>query len=449
VAACAAAVVCLFYVYRRRSGTNTPPHLDALRAMQPKPVLIAEQQSVGGSCPLSRPPAMPRRHGVWNMMLDRQSACEVAVYGAYYDDRNNERVVRVLGVTNCDSSETLTCQLWFGSEVMTSSPRVENTGRGLSHEGTHYQERLYTCPLPGSTRVPDGLALTHVACDRASTIVNVTVPSREKIHDFGVCVVVAYGTIIPARLVEWVEWQLLLGAGEINVYNSNTHSATTQVFDYYARREVMWVGRSAPPLNDWCLWCQKLAAIAVLNDCLYRNMYRYDHTIVVDFDEVIVPRLDDNYSALLKRLSVDDNNVVSPAASYEFRNAYFFFEFGPFSNQVNLFSARYLNRLHASPVGYSPKSMVNPRWCVVMQNHYCMIQLPGFKGKFTHHVHESVALSHHYKFCISSWSETECTTEMKKEFVRDTTAQRFQRELFHRTAAAYFALFQTRIPEKN
>ena len=32
-----------------------------------------------------------------------------------------------------------------------------------------------------------------------------------------------------------------------------------------------------------------------LNDCLYRNLYRYRYVVVTDMDEMIVPRQYDNY----------------------------------------------------------------------------------------------------------------------------------------------------------
>ncbi len=42
--------------------------------------------------------------------------------------------------------------------------------------------------------------------------------------------------------------------------------------------------------------------IITYNDCLYRNLYRFKYLVVVDLDEVIVPRLDKDWHGLLNRL---------------------------------------------------------------------------------------------------------------------------------------------------
>ena len=424
---------------------KVPPAVDNVVPMK-------QGDKVGYNCALDKPIAMSKRNGVWSMMLSRKSTCEVAVYGAYYDDRRSkysEHFIRIVGVTTCPEYETIYCQLWYRNEVVTVSPSKENIGRGMIRENIRYQERLYSCLLPTDGRVPDAVALSHNPCEQAFTFVNVTVPSKKREHAFGVCVVVAYGTVIPTRLIEWVEWMQLLGVTEINVYNSSLHIASLEVLKHYLHTGLMWIGQSAPPLNDWCFFCQKLAAIAVLNDCIYRNMYRYEYAVVVDFDEIIVPRLDDNYHALINRLSTasltNAGNSSMPAVDFEFRNAYFFFEFGPFSNQINLFSARYLHRLQPSAIGYSPKSIINPRWCVVMQNHYCTVRLEGYGGQYVYHVPETFALSHHYKFCVSSWTEEECKQEMKNQYVRDNAAHRFQTSLFENTDATYYSIYHKHI----
>lgn len=38
---------------------------------------------------------------------------------------------------------------------------------------------------------------------------------------------------------------------------------------------------------------------AALNDCLYRSMYRFQYAAMVDFDEVIVPKLRPNATVLV------------------------------------------------------------------------------------------------------------------------------------------------------
>jgi len=64
---------------------------------------------------------------------------------------------------------------------------------------------------------------------------------------------------------------------------------------------------------------------------MMRNVYRYRYIVVIDFDEVIVPRSDDDYSSLVRRIN-NENNVTAghpPPHAYMFHNTYFFRDLTP------------------------------------------------------------------------------------------------------------------------
>jgi Glycosyltransferase family 92 len=97
----------------------------------------------------------------------------------------------------------------------------------------------------------------------------------------------------------------------------------------------------------------KLASTASLNDCQMRNMYRYRYIIVIDFDEVIVPRLHSNLSEMVRYSKQKFSRATVHALS--FRNTYFFKEFNSDSKQsANLLrTVRYQHRVPPSPNGVS------------------------------------------------------------------------------------------------
>jgi len=69
----------------------------------------------------------------------------------------------------------------------------------------------------------------------------------------------------------------------------------------------------------------KLASSASLNDCMMRNIYRYRYVVVVDFDEIIIPRSHHNYSQLVQHINLKAHPHDQPH-TYTFHNTYFFLD---------------------------------------------------------------------------------------------------------------------------
>jgi len=70
----------------------------------------------------------------------------------------------------------------------------------------------------------------------------------------------------------------------------------------------------------------KLASPASLNDCVMRNVYRYRYAVVIDFDEVIVPRFHDDYTQMVAHINRKFRLKDRPY-TYTFLNTYFFLSF--------------------------------------------------------------------------------------------------------------------------
>ena len=76
----------------------------------------------------------------------------------------------------------------------------------------------------------------------------------------------------------------------------------------------------------------KLASPASLNDCMMRNVYRYRYAVVIDFDEVIVPRFHDDYTQMVAHIN-RKFRLKDRAYTYTFSNTYFFLSFQPDAQQ--------------------------------------------------------------------------------------------------------------------
>ena len=110
------------------------------------------------------------------------------------------------------------------------------TGAGWSLYGKGMREYVYACPLRFSDKWPTSLSVaTATQLDNraySTTPIPIEVqvrPSRKE--PLAVCVHVAYGHIDPVRLIEWLEFQRILGVSLVGVYlMSNFSQSTERVF---------------------------------------------------------------------------------------------------------------------------------------------------------------------------------------------------------------------------
>ena len=75
---------------------------------------------------------------------------------------------------------------------------------------------------------------------------------------------------------------------------------------------------------------------AALNDCLYRNMNNFHYLMLIDFDEFIIPHMNESIPDMLeylnsnKVLMKNGRKLLHPklTSSYSFQNAFFYLQFG-------------------------------------------------------------------------------------------------------------------------
>jgi len=96
------------------------------------------------------------------------------------------------------------------------------------------------------------------------------------------------------------------------------------------------------------------------------------YIIVIDTDEVIVPRTTSNYSSLMRQINAQRNISGVSAFTFVFLNIYFLLDFEPDPTRpYYLRTIRYRHRVRPKSWGYAPKSIVDPRQCSVLFNHFC------------------------------------------------------------------------------
>ncbi|XP_035795180.1 uncharacterized protein LOC118468469 isoform X1 [Anopheles albimanus] len=179
---------------------------------------------------------------------------------------------------------------------------------------------------------------------------------------------------------------------------------------------------------------------ASLNDCLYRNMYRYSHVALIDLDEFIIPHHNDTLIDLITWLSKRINSRNTGA--YSFQNAFFYLQFADDellhedgeNARANLRASlttqrktRRRSKLH--PQKQRSKYICKPEAVIEAGNHFVWEFCPG-RGSLN--VPADAAILHHYRVC--EFGGDDC---IKTPSLVDRTAHRYSKQLLDRVGTVY------------
>ena len=181
-----------------------------------------------------------------------------------------------------------------------------------------FRPTIVTCPIP------DGSKPNFVSMDTEESpwklthnLMKVQYNSLEKpTRNFTMCLAPMHGIpITPVNLVQYFEFNILLGADTFIVYNYSMNvNSLKRILMYYQKKGIVKIVQwSLPPRLNKTVWYY--AQISMLNDCLYRNRGRSRYIVNTDLDEFIVP--------LKQRGWGDFVSKAGPACEYEVRNVRF------------------------------------------------------------------------------------------------------------------------------
>ena len=272
------------------------------------------------------------------------------LYSAFFDNRTLTQPgpsIRVLGMANRIKPVVTThCQLWYEGDAAPVVAKVVEyryiwvRGYGNYRNGI-LQPYLMQCiiPLSHRQRVPQSVSLVEGPCDRPFNNLKVVhnFPPQGQKDNFAVCVKgMDVDVDISVRMVEWLELLFLLGTDKVFFYDLGIHPNISKTLRYYESKGKVDVKRLTLPgeqPNVRGLVRRYLKAkiinkrqneIIPYNDCFYRNMNLYKFIVLIDIDEVIMPRTVPGWKELMEKLAPQ---VMSgeghPHSSYYARNVYF------------------------------------------------------------------------------------------------------------------------------
>jgi len=230
-------------------------------------------------------------------------------YTAFVDVRTSSAaaaVVRVIAISTKSEDQrqhnvTLFCIFNYKDGRPATVSRLVTDpspiGYGYPLYGIQVKEYIYACPVMYNDLWPISLSIFTEPQRQNFTqsgAMPVEVPATQSVRKpLATCVQVAYERLNPVRLVEWLEFQRLLGVSLVGVYlASDISESAEKVFRHYADvdglvdlRRSDYISRvaggsTASPHQYMLHWSP------TINDCIYRNMFRFSRIAVIDFDEV-------------------------------------------------------------------------------------------------------------------------------------------------------------------
>ena len=387
------------------------------------------------------------------------SSQNIFLYTAFYDDRSDlpSPALRIIAVAEVGSTNELYCLLFNDALKYPEVSRVEAISVGTKtfvDDYGLYEEFLLSCndTMTAKNLRPSHLSIVTFTNRHPINLIVIEAlgkpESTQPAVDFGICMSVIYWSHDPLRLVEWFELHRLWGVGEVSVYATKISSSVRKVMLYYSKLGFVKF-RELPVIFDSSSEAAILVNMSpVINDCMYRNMYRYRTILTTDVDELIVPRVHDDYRSMMRSLNIVRRLSQShPAPSFMFRNVYFFTDFAKNSTNSSVVANRprllsflsVTKRIKPSAFGYSAKSFTNPLTCIGLQNHLCWKRIPRYDSKgWLISVPHYVAMNQHYKQCHfdNYLHRTGACQLMMRYHEDDNTLDRFRSKLQHYKASA-------------
>lgn len=185
---------------------------------------------------------------------------------------------------------------------------------------------LIECPLNGS--VPTSVSLVANRCDHAENNLKILnlLPDDGVKKRFGVCSKQAIfeDRTFTMRFIEWVHTMKILGAEKIHFFYEYLHPDMFEVVEYFEGKGIVeaWQYLDPSGIRDSVRSSEQTTLLEknMLTDCFHRVRNLYDYIAVLDFDEVIMPRFEEdrNWEDILRR--VNSSEYID---SYTFANVFY------------------------------------------------------------------------------------------------------------------------------
>ncbi|XP_050303883.1 uncharacterized protein LOC126741505 [Anthonomus grandis grandis] len=400
------------------------------------------------------PPSLNASVGLWQN-VGGKSQFRFLVYSAFLDVRSSKRVA-IIAVTRTASRKKpaleVWCKFWYYSNDGVYVKLLPGNLKIIKeHWNLYYSAYYLFCPLELDESVPDVVSVLTSPNQEPENMLKII---RNYVGDaqwdpfelslmvdnMAVCVKpLHYDYNKVMEILEFIELYRIMGVNHFFLYNHTVGPQVDCILRHYEREGLVTILPWQLPIVSQ-KEIRTEGIFASLNDCLYRTMHRYSHTIFVDFDEFIIPRNSYNYSQLFQSLSKEHD--LKRISSFSFRNAFFYRQWpdderaktaNVTEKLIVLRKTRRKTELHKHRT--RSKMIVRPELIQMVGNHFIWEYYD--KSKFDNmNVKESDAFMHHYRVC--EFGGDDCVTSTSTV---DTTAYRYKNPLIDAVTSRYEKYF--------
>ena len=382
--------------------------------------------------------AVPKHQGqlTWTSLQDGTDE-NTAFFSAHYESRKGAPYTPGIIVMGYHMKKLkdpkLYCKLLYSSKASkcSSEPLDQiNLCTGGLDADKIATSHMYVCRLKcrrsecSEDEIPVSVAISrNTDCTDASAqipVINRRLPKESEKKMFGVCVQTpVYGSVSLQEIVEFIEMNRALGVEIVTLYVMEMEIETWQFLeDHYVKRGYLRLLRwkKMEKWNPLHYFGQPL----LMQDCLYRNMHRVKYLLLIDLDELLLPKKHNNLLDLVNSIGHHDSYH-----SYVFGSCFFMkneAEEQPSHTSCKKVSVPkyfdYTNRISCycyEGSTYRQKFMIQTELVLDLFVHWVCWSMRGKEYKLRH----SVGINAHYRNTLPG----DCTDKSR---TRDATALQYQ-----------------------
>ena len=232
-------------------------------------------------------------------------------------------------------------------------------------------------------------------------------------------------------LIEFIEMHRILGVEKFAIYNQSIKANMLPVLQLYSKLELIDLLPWTIPIGVIDIYYH--AQVMMMNDCLYRYMFRSKYIAFIDCDEMIIPRKDYTWTGLMTRLEKQQKlrkistcgflfqcmifNTVLPDDEETESARFKYFNSDAFK-VTSLVKIKREQNIRRPP--RRSKVIVNPRLVEFMFTHYVFSAIGDSRQYYVPH---QVAALHHYR----GWPKWR-----HHAWVVDRNMTKYSKDLLHR-----------------